>query len=233
MPACPDGHESVATDYCDVCGLSMTAQAVPSAGENSGSAIASSPPSAPPSGPCPQCGAPGLGRFCEVCGFSANSPPVAREVAADEAPAAPVDPPPKTLWAAVITASRSYYEAVLAGGGLDATELPFPDDYSERRIPLTGRQLRIGRRSVSREVAPEIDLTGPPRDPAISRLHAVLVAQPDGSWALIDPGSENGTSVNGADVAVGDLLPLHDGDVICVGAWTAITIWAERTQAQR
>jgi pSer/pThr/pTyr-binding forkhead associated (FHA) protein len=68
------------------------------------------------------------------------------------------------------------------------------------------------------------DLTGPPADPAISRLHAVLVAQPDGSWAVIDPGSENGTSVNGTEVAVGDLVPLRDGDSICVGAWTAITI---------
>jgi pSer/pThr/pTyr-binding forkhead associated (FHA) protein len=130
------------------------------------------------------------------------------------------------LWTAVINASRTYYESVLAGGGLDASELPFPDDYPERRIPLTGDQLRIGRRSVSREVAPEIDLTGPPADPAISRLHAVLVAQPDGSWAVIDPGSENGTSVNGTDVATGDLVPLHEGDVICVGAWTAITIVA-------
>jgi hypothetical protein len=228
MPICPDGHESAATDYCDVCGLSMTAQAVPSVGENTPPAIASSPPPAPPSGPCPQCGAPGLGRFCEVCGFSAESPPVMRTVAADDAPVAPADAPTETSWTAVITASRSYYEAVLAGGGLNATELPFPDDYPERRIPLTGGQLRIGRRSVSREVAPEIDLTGPPRDPAISRLHAVLAAQSDGSWTVIDPGSENGTTVNGADVPVGDLVPLQDGDVICVGAWTAITIvrWA-------
>jgi len=113
---------------------------------------------------------------------------------------------------------------VLAAGGLSADEVPFPDDYPERRIPLTGDQLRIGRRSVSREVAPEIDLTGPPADPAISRLHAVLVAQLDGSWAVIDPGSENGTTVNGTEVAVGDLVPLHSGDCICVGAWTAIVI---------
>jgi len=203
MPACPDGHESAAADYCDVCGLSMAAQATPS-----------SPVGAAPRGPCPQCGAPGLGRFCEVCGFS-ESQPVVRTVGA-----------PETSWTAVIHADRSYYESVLAGGGLDPGELPFPDDYPERRIPLTGDQLRIGRRSVSREVAPEIDLTGPPADPAISRLHAVLVAQPDGSWAVIDPGSENGTSVNGSEVLVGDSVPLHHGDSICVGAWTTITIVA-------
>jgi len=73
-------------------------------------------------------------------------------------------------------------------------------------------------------VSPEIDLTGPPADPAVSRLHAVLVAQPDGSWALIDPGSENGTSVNGTDVEIGELVPLRSGDCISLGAWTTITI---------
>jgi len=113
---------------------------------------------------------------------------------------------------------------VLAGGDIDENQVPFPNEYPECRIPLTGNKLRIGRRSVSREVTPEIDLTGPPADPAISRLHAVLVAQPDGSWAVIDPGSENGTAVNGAEVAIGEVVPLRAGDVICVGAWTAITI---------
>jgi pSer/pThr/pTyr-binding forkhead associated (FHA) protein len=131
---------------------------------------------------------------------------------------------PETGWTAVIAASRFHYESVLSGGELDPSEVPFPDEYPERRVPLAGSQLRIGRRSASMEVTPEIDLTGPPADPAISRLHAVLVAQPDGSWAVIDPGSENGTLVNGSEVETGDLVPLHPGDVICVGAWTAITI---------
>jgi hypothetical protein len=215
MPACPAGHESAATDYCDVCGLSITAPITPS-----------SPSAALPGGSCPQCGAPRLGRFCEVCGHEAGAPPVVRTVPANASSPGPSDAPPQTCWTAVITASRSYYEAVLAGGGLSARDVPFPDDYPERRIPLTGSQLRVGRRSVSREVTPEIDLTGPPADPAISRLHAVLVSQPDGSWAVVDPGSENGTSVNGAEVPVGDLVPLHNGDCVCVGAWTAITISA-------
>ena len=199
MPACPAGHESAARDYCDVCGLSITAQATPSAGQRGA--------------PCPQCAATVVSRFCEACGFDTDSRPVAGTLAE-----------PAAAWTAVITASRSHYDSVLAGGGLYPSEVPFPDDYPERRIPLSGDQLRVGRRSVSREVAPEIDLTGPPADPAISRLHAVLVAQPDGSWAVIDPGSENGTSVNGIEIAVGDLVPLQSGDCICIGAWTAITI---------
>jgi pSer/pThr/pTyr-binding forkhead associated (FHA) protein len=77
---------------------------------------------------------------------------------------------------------------------------------------------------VSRGVDPEIDLTGPPVDPGISRLHAVLIAEPDGSWSVLDPGSANGTSVNGAEIPTGNRVPLHDGDRINVGAWTAITV---------
>ena len=84
--------------------------------------------------------------------------------------------------------------------------------------------MRIGRRSASRGLAPEIDLTGPPADPGISRLHAVLIAVPDGHWAVLDPGSANGTLVNGAEIAIGEQVPLHDGDRINLGAWTAITV---------
>jgi pSer/pThr/pTyr-binding forkhead associated (FHA) protein len=84
--------------------------------------------------------------------------------------------------------------------------------------------MRIGRHSASRGLEPEIDLTGPPTDPGVSRLHAVLTAQPDASWAILDPGSENGTSVNGSEMATGVPVPLHDDDQIHVGAWTVITV---------
>ena len=84
--------------------------------------------------------------------------------------------------------------------------------------------MRIGRRSAARGVEPEIDLTGPPTDPAVSRLHAVLIAAPDGTWGVLDPGSANGTLLNGRKIAIGDLVPLHDGDRINIGAWTMITV---------
>jgi len=35
-----------------------------------------------------------------------------------------------------------------------------------------------------------------------------LIAQPDGSWAILDPGSENGTSINGSEVATGVAVQL-------------------------
>src|SRR5215469_3733621 len=128
MATCPDGHESTATDYCDVCGILMAAPA-------QGAQASPPEPARPPARaatPCPRCGAPGMTRFCEACGYSAES---------------------EAGWTAVITASRPYYETVLAGG-VDESQVPFPDEYAERRVPLTGSQLRIGRRSVSMEVTP-------------------------------------------------------------------------------
>jgi hypothetical protein len=128
------------------------------------------------------------------------------------------------VWTAVVSSDRDHYERVRAAGGPDGAEVPFPAYYAERRFQLVGGQMRIGRRSVSRGLDPEIDLTGPPADPGISRLHAVLIAAPDGTWSVLDPGSVNGTFVNGNDVPTGTQVPLHDGDRINLGAWTAITV---------
>jgi pSer/pThr/pTyr-binding forkhead associated (FHA) protein len=128
------------------------------------------------------------------------------------------------VWTAVVSCDRAYYESVQAASGPDAAAVPFPSYYAERQFRLTGSQMRIGRRSVSRGIDPEIDLTGPPADPGISRLHAVLIAMPDGSWAVLDPGSANGTLVNGTEVPTGVQVPLRGGDRINLGAWTAIAV---------
>jgi predicted component of type VI protein secretion system len=52
----------------------------------------------------------------------------------------------------------------------------------------------------------------------------VLIAAPDGSWAVLDPGSANGTLVNGTEIPTGVEVPLHEGDRINLGGWTAITV---------
>ena len=52
----------------------------------------------------------------------------------------------------------------------------------------------------------------------------MLTAGPDGDWSVMDPGSSNGTQVNGTEIAVGVPVPLHDGDRIHLGAWTVITV---------
>jgi hypothetical protein len=129
-------------------------------------------------------------------------------------------------WIAVATADRVYFDSVVEATGPDAAAVQFPDYCPERRFRLFGPEMRIGRRSPSRGLEPEIDLTGPPTDPGVSHLHAVLIANEDGGWTLLDPGSANGTQVNGREMAPGSRIGLHDGDRISLGAWTVLTIRA-------
>ena len=153
----------------------------------------------------------------------ATAPPVPAAPAAPPAPAAPA----KVTWTAVVTADREYFDAVIADGHVDVASIDFPGDYPERRFVLTGTEMRIGRRSVSRKLEPEIDLAGPPIDPGVSHLHAVLMADEDGTWSVQDRGSSNGTQVNGREIAAGEQVPLRDGDRVCLGVWTALTIHAD------
>ncbi len=127
-------------------------------------------------------------------------------------------------WSAVVSTDRAYYDNVRQASGAGAQGIDFPVYAAERRFSLVGAQMRIGRHSASRGLYPEIDLSGPPSDPGISRLHAVLIARPEGGWAVLDPGSANGTMVNGAEIPVNQQVPLRDGDRINLGAWTAITV---------
>ena len=127
-------------------------------------------------------------------------------------------------WTAVVTADRGYYDSVRAVSDQDAASISFPAHLPERRFPLSATEVRIGRRSVSRGIKPEIDLTGPPTDPGVSRLHAKLIAGPGRYWSVVDLGSGNGIQVNGEDVPSGETVPLRHGDRIHLGAWTVITI---------
>lgn len=251
MPTCPSGHDSASTDFCDVCGMRMDGPAAPASSSRLPSADVAPAPAAVPDGePCPQCGAARTGQFCEVCGFNfaSGTPPAAATAgsagpgsaaaaAGDNGQAAGVTgtaagssaeavPDAAAGWTAVVTADRAYYDSVIAEGGPDATSIEFPGYCPQRRFQLTGREMRIGRRSVSRGLEPEIDLTGPPADPGVSHLHAVLIAEPDGTWAVLDPGSANGTIVNSGEIVTGVRVPLHDGDRICLGAWTVLTVQA-------
>ncbi|MGR6922351.1 FHA domain-containing protein [[Actinomadura] parvosata] len=205
MATCPQGHQSGADDYCDVCGTQLAA--VPQ------SPAQPAAPAAAPAEGCPVCQTPRAGQFCEVCGhdFSGGAPVT-------------VAPATGARWEAVTAADRTYYEKVIAEGGPDAAAMAFPPYCPERSFALVGEQVRIGRRSRARNLQPEIDLTGPPEDPGVSHLHAVLLAQPDGTWMLVDPGSSNGTQVNGKTLKLNVPVRVGPGDRIHLGAWTVITI---------
>src|SRR5215813_13620616 len=98
MPACPAGHDSSATDFCDVCGMRIGGAAAGFASQASGvspaSVGAAAAAQAAPGEPCPQCGTERTGQFCEGCGFDfstrtparTNAPPAA--AVSQNAPAA-------------------------------------------------------------------------------------------------------------------------------------------------
>jgi FHA domain-containing protein len=195
---------------------------------------------------CPRCGAARAGQFCESCGYDFTlagqdtfgpdaypapppppGPPPAppAPVPAPQAPpSAPAWPAPDGEWTAVVTADRAYYDAIQAAGGPDAAGIAFPAYCPQRRFRLAGTEVRIGRHSASSGIDPEIDLSVPPADPGVSRLHAVLLKAPDGTWSVVDPGSANGTAVNGSEIPNGQAVPLREGDRIHLGAWTELRV---------
>jgi FHA domain/Double zinc ribbon len=97
---------------------------------------------------------------------------------------------------------------------------PMPTDLRERIFPVEHDRNVIGRRVNGREPQQDIALD----DPGVSRRHAQIKRQPDGSLALLDLGSTNGTKINGIAIESNILVPLKDGDRIMLGCWTHITV---------
>ena len=172
--------------------------------------------------------------FCDVCGFAISAMGV-RETAPATVPRpvipAPQAPRPSTpggaAWIAVVSADRAYYDSVQATSGPGASGIGFPVHCPRRRFRLAGAEVRVGRLSAHSGIDLEIDLAGPPADPGVSRLHAVLLRGQNGSWSVVDPGSANGTLVNGTEVARDQIVPLRNGDRIHLGAWTELRIIGE------
>jgi hypothetical protein len=235
MATCPAGHDSVDDEFCDVCGREIGGPA-PASGAVTTAAPAAAPDQPAPGATCPACGADLAGRFCETCGHDSLAAPPAPAAhgsnTSNPEPVPAVEPVPAirmpgaTAWTATVSADRTYFEQVMAAEGPDAGGITFPQFFPDRHFPLQGKQVSIGRRSRSRGIAPDIDLTGPPEDPGVSHLHALLVGQEDGSWAVVDLESANGVSVNDdADPLRPNIpRPLTNGDRVYLGAWTKITL---------
>lgn len=165
--------------------------------------------------PFPQQSAPG--RHQQDPGMQGTHPGQPQAPRHDAAPAG---------WTAVVGPDREYFMAMMQRSGPEATGLNLPAYSPEQHLPLTGGQITIGRRRQSTGESPDIDLSVPPEDPGVSHQHAVLVQQPDGSWAVVDQNSTNGTTLNGAEDPIQPYVPvpLNDGDRVHVGAWTTITV---------
>ncbi|WP_371643582.1 FHA domain-containing protein [Streptomyces sp. NBC_00597] len=141
-------------------------------------------------------------------------------------PQQPFPPQSTGAWSATIGPDRSYFMAMMHRSGPEAAALNLPAYSPEQHLPLSGGQITIGRRRASTGESPDIDLSVPPEDPGVSHQHAVLVQQPDLSWAVVDQNSTNGTTINGGEESIQPYvpIPLSDGDRVHVGAWTTITI---------
>ncbi len=164
---------------------------------------------------CPACGEPrdqADSRFCNNCryDFLTHTSYAEEEIGDEGAVYEPVeDGEPSDHWE--LTA------------GVDLTlrgpDDPMPTDMRERIFPVELDRNVIGRRVVGREQQ-EVALD----DPGVSRRHAQVKRQPDGSLALLDLGSTNGTKINGIAIEPNILVPLKDGDRVTLGCWTYITV---------
>lgn len=225
--ACPNGHDSADSDWCDTCGAKIGG--TPSAVSAQGVAPTTTAPSmhvAPTAAPvtCPHCTElnPADALFCEVCGYDFTT---------GQAPAAPAATPPATAapvesgvgWIAVVEVDPQWY--ALKGTLADQ---PCPRA-SSSTIPLSNHTALIGRSSASRGLRPEVALDA---DTGVSRRHAQFVRDGD-SLTVVDLSSTNGTYVVTAqtepDGATAPLVPgvpteLRDGDRVYVGAWSRLTV---------
>ncbi len=223
---CPQGHQSSTGDFCDVCGdpIDATTPAAPAPAAPP-SSLTLPDPSAPPSTPppsttapvtCPNCATenPGDALFCESCGydFTTGQLPTA-------APAPP-SPPPGAEWVAELWIDPEWFEHQDAPGGCATSGAPTV-------VPLRSSTITIGRRSKSRNLAPDLDCSA---DGAVSHEHATLTLDRD-RWYVEDLGSTNGTFVGapGEPLPTTPLTPrqrheLAADERVYVGAWTRIMV---------
>src|SRR5262249_25261059 len=139
---CPQCGTARTGQFCEVCGFSFASGTAPQpvrAAAPAPAAKSDVSASAPPG--------------------TAAAPGAAAAPGTGAAAAVAPDPAAAAGWTAVVTADRAYFDSVIAEGGPDAASIEFPGYCPERRFRLSGREMRIGRRSVPRGLEPEIDLT--------------------------------------------------------------------------
>jgi hypothetical protein len=71
-----------------------------------------------------------------------------------------------------------------------------------------GRRLNVGRVSDN-----DLSLN----DPSVSKIHAALVMNQQGTLLVADTGSTNGTFINGRRISYGESRPIEEGDVVGFG----------------
>jgi pSer/pThr/pTyr-binding forkhead associated (FHA) protein len=121
-----------------------------------------------------------------------------------------------------VTTGTKWDVLITVDASLDVDPDPdlMPPDEPERRMPLDREENLIGRRDDKQNIVPDVR----PHDPSVSRRHAKLLIQPDGSLAILDLDSANGTFVNGEQILAGIPRVLQVGDAVTMGRWTRMRI---------
>ena len=251
MATCPAGHTSTADDYCDVCGMPITAGSPPGPGGPASPAAGGTGPATGAVQACPHCETPNAvdALFCEACGYDFTTGSVPRPLTPPEPPAAAataVAPassgggsaagPTRVSAPASATAAASEEPAWVVELWVDPTWYaaqespdPLPSAGLPAVSPLRGRSLLVGRTSQSRNIHPDVDCGS---DSGVSRRQCQLST--DGTrWWVEDLDSANGTFVGPASgplpvdpLPVGQRHELRPDDRIYVGAWTRLVIRA-------
>ena len=231
--SCPNGHVSESSDYCDTCGAPIVTTSAPDpetvAGPNAAN-VASATTSA--TQPCPNCGLTNSADalFCEACGYDFTTGTMPRPAAPANAldlgtPAAAtvsgsVAPAVEVEFVAEVWVDPDWYAGQESDEVCPSPGLPIV-------VPLRAQSLLVGRRSMSRNIHPDIECAS---DTGVSRRQAQLTT--DGQrWWVEDLQSSNGTYVGAASgplptdaVPPGQRRELAEDDRIYVGAWTRIVV---------
>ena len=223
MATCPAGHATTATDYCDVCGIPVTAAPSPSPAPGATAAdLAAGGQQA-----CPSCDTPNAvdALFCEACGYDFTTGSMPRPLTPPDPPGTapgtpsaltPAPPPESALPSPVgpaapatpLAQTEVRGAAPSPGGSAWVAEVwvdpawyaeqespdPLPSAGLPSVVPLVGRSLLVGRTSRSRDIHPDLDCGS---DSGVSRRQCQLTS--DGTrWWVEDLGSANGTFVGRA-----------------------------------
>jgi hypothetical protein len=244
---CPKGHESTEPDYCSECGAKINGTSkLPLADNPLNSTLRQTAQSVIT---CPDCTAPhepDSGDFCEICGYNfitgahGEVPPVPLmpTPAADSIPKTDGDREkdssftpeirPATLTPPHLGTNVSLTPClefvITIDPALRTPDSPSPPPHQAPiALQLDKETNLIGRSSTLQGIQPEIALD---LDDAVSRRHALLLRQPDGTFMLRDIGSSNGTKLNGIELQPMVDTPIKEGDEFTLGHWTRIVVKA-------
>lgn len=251
---CPKGHQSTDPDYCDQCGALIGQSKVSKVEpiQNSPSSKPSSGQEICPDCGTPRMGGARFCEVCRH-DFQSNKTGVAEAIVAAQQPVKPADqnqqvpiqanqannPAPTSTSEAdkapvVTQPSKSVVkESIVLSEKLNVVisvdrdkanastvESDIKPDSVDRVFPLDLDENLVGRRSSGKGIYPEIEIS----DPGVSRRHLKFIKQADGSFAVLELGSANGTELNGITLEPGVQTAVKAGDEFAIGIWTRLNI---------